>query len=90
MKPVFGVPMVIGAAAVPKLTVVIPVKVPLPSSAPPASVELLMTPFKVMLLPRMKPGSCAAVTVPGTLGSVVWLAPFRFHLVAIAISPGDR
>ena len=90
MKPVFGVPMVIGAAGVPALIVVMPVKVPLPSSAPLARVELLITPFRVMLLPRMKPGSWAAVTVPETFGSVVWLVPVKFHLVAIALSPGDR
>ena len=71
MKPTFGVPIVIGAEAVPALRVVIPVKVPLPSSAPPASVELLMTPPRAMLFDRMNPGSCAAVTVPATLGKVV-------------------
>jgi hypothetical protein len=89
-KPVFGVPMMIGAAAVPALIIVIPVNPPLPSSAPVASVELLMTPFNVMLLERMKPGSCAAVTIPGMLGNVVWLEAVRFHLVGMAISPGDK
>ena len=30
------------------------------------------------------------ITVPATFGSVVWLRGFKFHLVAMLMSPGDR
>src|ERR1700733_7286201 len=89
-RPTFGVPMMIGAAAVPALIVVIPVKPPLPSIAPVARVALLITLLSVTLLERMRPGNCAAGTVPGIFGNVVLLAAVRFHWVAMAISPGDR
>ncbi len=90
MRPTFGVPMVIGSATVPTFRLVMPVKVPFPSRAPLARVELLIPPALAMFWLRMNPGNWAAVTVPEMLGRVVALAGFRFQLVAMAMSPGDR
>ena len=84
-KPDCTVPSVVD----PNVKLVWPVNVPLPSSVPFASVALLIVVLMVMSWLRMKPGSCATVTVPMP-GIVVVLFPLRFHCVDSAVSAGDR